>query len=344
MTDSVGALLDARLSEVEARLALLEHPVTPPPAPVPPPTPPIKTPFDDALVLWEQHMVGFGKAVSAGTQMSTYYDSARVYYQMADYTKDASWNDCAKAGVVAYRDGYLKPNNFAAAGWDIFPHGLLMDWQRTSDQASKDALLGLAVKSAYAPSYPLTWTASADASREVAYNLGAKRLAMSLGATVWGFDDQLAQAFDHVRQWTAILNGQPSGTAATYVRPFMTALTAEALIQYAGDDKDKVAKVLAALQPLFDQLWYICYLPDSQSLAYTDKQSADNTGGRSPAPDLNLLIAPVYAWLYRQTQLTIYRDHADALFIGGVRAAYLGEGKQFNQNYRWSFDYLKWRA
>ena len=29
---------------------------------------------------------------------------------------------------------------------------------------------------------------------------------------------------------------------------------------------------------------------------------------------------------------------------GGVEGAWLDQGKQFNQNYRWSIDYLKWRG
>ena len=58
--------------------------------------------------------------------------------------------------------------------------------------------------------------------------------------------------------------------------------------------------------------------------------------------DLNLLIAPAYAWLFKQTGTVTYRDKANALFAGGTKA-YLGDGKHFNQNYRWSFKYVEWR-
>src|SRR5262249_9781040 len=64
----------------------------------------------------------------------------------------------------------------------------------------------------------------------------------------------------------------------------------------------------------------------------------------SNAPDLNLLIAPAFAWLYKQTGDTTYRDRADAIFAGGVTQACPScDGKHFNQQYRWSFDYMKWR-
>src|SRR5439155_951696 len=39
-----------------------------------------------------------------------------------------------------------------------------------------------------------------------------------------------------------------------------------------------------------------------------------------------------------------YRDRGDQVFAGGVLKAFLGSGKQFDQNYAWSFDYVKWRG
>lgn len=305
------------------------------------PSSPQGTPASASLTAWEKAMVQRGRAVCTGSQADTYYDSARVYYQIADYTKDTSWNACAKNGVTTYRDGYLVPNKFGAAGWAIFPHGLWLDWQRTQDSASKDAIVQLSQHASFADA-PLEWTASADVSREVAYNVMTKLIAVSLGATVVHLNEQVAQAFDHVKQWTNILKNQPSGTKATYVRPFMAALTTEALIQWAGDDAGKQRQVLTAIQPLWDAIWTVCWLTDPQTLAYTDKVASDGSGGRDPAPDLNLLIAPAYAWLFKQTGTVAYRDKADALFAGGTKA-YLGDGKHFNQNYRWSFKYIEWR-
>ena len=62
------------------------------------------------------------------------------------------------------------------------------------------------------------------------------------------------------------------------------------------------------------------------------------------APDLNLLIAPAFAWLYQRTGDTTYRDRGDQIFAGGVKGAYLDGAKQFNQSYMWSFDFVKWRS
>jgi len=65
-------------------------------------------------------------------------------------------------------------------------------------------------------------------------------------------------------------------------------------------------------------------------------------------PGLNMLIAHLCGWLYRQTGDGGYRDKGDEIFKRGVDGAakrdpYLPYGKQFTQNYRLSFDYVKYR-
>jgi hypothetical protein len=61
------------------------------------------------------------------------------------------------------------------------------------------------------------------------------------------------------------------------------------------------------------------------------------------APDLNMLIAPAYAWYYKYSGNTTYRDEGDQAFAGGVAGAYLGGAKQFDQNYSYAFDYVSRR-
>jgi hypothetical protein len=55
---------------------------------------------------------------------------------------------------------------------------------------------------------------------------------------------------------------------------------------------------------------------------------------------LNLLIAPLYGWVSLMTGEEKYRRWGDQIFQGGVWSAQLTGPKQFNQNYRWSFQYL----
>ncbi|WP_447978107.1 hypothetical protein [Candidatus Nitrospira bockiana] len=276
---------------------------------------------------------------------AVYYDAARIAYQIADYLQakgqdPAEWRACAEAAVLVYRDGYLKPNQYKAAGWMIFPHGLVEHHRRTQDAASKEALIGMATAAAYANEYPLSWTAGIDRSREVAYNLMAKLYARDLGGTPARIPELTEQALGHVREWTQILDGtiaQP--TEKQYVRPFMVGLTAEALIE--ADRRSKDGRALAALKPLLELMWEKLWVPDARAFRYTDRQL--NHGGTDPKPDLDGLIAPAYAWVYAQTGETVWRDRADQIFAGSATGAWLAGAKQFNQSYRWTFDYLKWR-
>jgi hypothetical protein len=299
------------------------------------------------LSRWESQMIEYGtkwcdliKNPSVDWALradATYYDGERVYYQIADYTGDRRWLDCAQASERLYRDDYLFPNNGAVAGWNLFPHGLWIDYTRTKDEASRTAVGLLANNAAFATdNYTLGSLSDPFLSREVAYNIQAKLLARDLGSGNLdaGITRLVEEAFRHMDAWF-ISKTYP------YVRPFMVALTSEALILYHSKTGD--ARVLPMLKIAWDYIWDNCWLPNNEALTYTDRQSNDNSGGREPAPDLNMLIAPVFGWLYAKTGNPIYAQRGDAIFAGGVKYAYLNSGKQFNQSYRWSFAYVAWR-
>ena len=122
----------------------------------------------------------------------------------------------------------------------------------------------------------------------------------------------------------------------------MVGLTMESLIQAYQVNHD--SRIPAAIATALQGLWTRAWVPSQQAFMYTDRIAPDGSGGTDPAPDLNLLIAPAYAWMYRQTGELAYRQQGDQIFAGGVRNATLVEDKQFNQNYAYSFDYLVWRG
>ena len=95
-----------------------------------------------------------------------------------------------------------------------------------------------------------------------------------------------------------------------------------------------------------DALWDRNWDVTSQAFKYVDRAFGADPDTRStgPAPDLNLLIAPAYSWLYRQTGEIRFRDRGDQIFNGGVRSSWIGDGKHFNQNYLYSINYVKWRT
>jgi hypothetical protein len=297
------------------------------------------------LEQWEQQMVQYGNQHCQTIQSSStpgnvkldavYYDGERVYYQIADYTHDSRWLACAQAAESVYRDGYLAPNAYKAAGWMVFPHGLWKDYLRTQDGASRDALIALSQNAAFSQDwFALGELSHTDLSREVAYNLQSKVLAHELGVSNEAGMHRLAQeAFNHMNSWFVTKD-------APYIRPFMVALTSEALIMYYNKTGD--TRVIPSLTMAWNYLWNCCWLPGGlNSFMYTDRSVA--SGGMEPAPDVNMLIAPVFGWLYNQTGDTSWRDRGDQIFAGGVQHAYLNQGKQFNQSYRWSFDYIAYR-
>jgi len=298
------------------------------------------------LATWESQMLSFGAthcgklqdpSVDGNTKLAdTYYDSERVFYQIYDYTGDAKWLGCAQAGESVYRDGYVLSNNGSVPGYWTFPHGIWYDWKRSGDNNSKVALVDLANSAGFAYA-PLSWTSDVAQSREVAYNIQTKLLALEAGyGDVGRLNDLIAQAFDHMNQWFVAKN-------AIYIRPFMVALTSEALITLYNKTSDP--RVLPTVQMAMDYIWNCCWLASSGAFMYTDRIASDGTGDMSPAPDLNLLIAPVFGWLYYMTGDPVWQQRGDTIFSAGVRVGpnFIYLGKQFNQNYRWSSDYVYWR-
>ena len=56
-----------------------------------------------------------------------------------------------------------------------------------------------------------------------------------------------------------------------------------------------------------------------------------------------MMFTPLYGFVFKHTGDVKYRDIGDLAFTSGTKRAYLDRGKQFTQNYRWSFKYVEWR-
>lgn len=294
--------------------------------------------------LWESQMVQYGRthcqnlnnpSIAFDPKLAaTYYDAASVFYKIADYTGDSSWIACAQSAEAIYRDRYALPASGVVPGYWNFTRGLTEDYLRTGDEISRQAAILLSRKAAFASDTTSQQsTADAALSREVAYAILSYLDSEDLGeARRARLSVLVNQAFGHCDQWFV-------SRTAPYVKPFMVALTAQALIAY--HDKTGDSRVVPALSRAADWLWDNTWLPQSQAFRYATAQT--DSGGMEPAADLNLLIAPFYGWLYKQTGEARFRERGDQIFRGGVVGAYLSNGKQFNQNYRWSFEYLEWR-
>lgn len=239
-----------------------------------------------------------------------YYDGDRVYQQMAKYLKDDKWLACAGYSRAVYRNYVLKANG-KVPGYRVFPHGLFLE----GSSNSKRALEALSKNSSYAHS---AGAVDAAVARETAYLLSTFILTGDA-------DRKLATSFalGHLDQW---VNGKP-------YQPFMAGLTMAALIEVYELTGD--VRIPVAVQKMLDAMW---------KGAWSSRAAAFNywSNGSNPVPDLNMLIAPAFAWFYNVSGDALYLERGDQVFNGGVAGAWLEGGKQFSQNYRWSFDYLKW--
>jgi len=293
---------------------------------------------------WCNLLTRTGKPCSPrDSKCSWYYDGERVFYQIADYTKHQKWEKCALNSQAKYRDELVlarsTPGN--VGGWLVFPDGLYMNYVRTGDATSKAAVHLLATNAAGAKM--LTWHVPANLIREAVYMLTANRLDTKLG------NDRNRQ----MQQMVSVVLGhldQITSGEADWNQPFMDGLAAEALIHYYEDGHQDDVRIPAAIQKLADWLWANAWYPNKGAgfFYYNSYEASIGVPQDETLRNLNLMIAPMYAWLFKTTGNSKYQSEGDQIFASGVDfdpAGTLGwSGKNFMQQYRWSFDYVRWRS
>lgn len=310
-----------------------------------PPGPPVLTSASalSGRALYDSQRLAYGTAYNNafdadplsiyGQQGGWYYDGTRAYIQLYQATNDPAW----LPGILVYADSYwayVDANAGALPGYNNFSKGLALYYNMTGILKYKTAVAQLKASrnTQYAPLYDMIPFVS---SREISYALNAEIVSESLlGVTPSAFKTTYANiALGHFNQWFV---QQSTG----FVQPFMVALEAEALIDYYYWTNDP--RVLPAVKGACDWLWANAWDVPSQSFVYDD--------GITPftAPDLNLLIVPMYGWVYRMTGDATYRTNGDAIFNGGMAFNYFGDGmpgdgKNYTQQYRWSERYTEWR-
>ena len=123
-----------------------------------------------------------------------------------------------------------------------------------------------------------------------------------------------------------------------------------------------------------DSFWTLCveqrdpftFQPSFAQYYNSDLQNGKDAQGtmmpdgvtpvRFTSSSLNQLVASAYAWYWLQSNDDTYRDQSDKLWTAGVMGAgrncrasitnqdYTYMGKQYSQNFKWSYDFLNWRT
>lgn len=335
------------------------------------------------FALWESNMIANGNTwgnfqnPAGGNGFSARYDNAYYdilwnMYQIKEYTgQDEPWNTYIAYARSAYRDEYYRPNDYnIGAGHQRFSHGLLADYLAGGTTTLADIQkirdnVAFSDVSEFQGSYD---GQSQSISREMAYALQANVNAEKAGearntARVSQF---VAWMENHLYEWNS---GVFTGEA--FFQPFMFALTAHALVEFydwevlngrnpnaywptthwptmsealATFSSWMYNDALVRLGPYAGQRMWVADIsePGYGGFRYADREYEEGAG--AVYPGLNLLIAPVYMWVYKLTGDMNFRAMGDDIFKGGVPYGNSeASGKEFDQNYRWSFKFIQWR-
>jgi hypothetical protein len=265
-----------------------------------------------------------------------YYDAGKVNILTFQFTSDPRWRASADDTTAVYRDTYVFPNDGKAQGYRLFTTGLYFDAVLFGNAASSNAVILLSTNASYAlDSTPLADSAGVEVTREVAYNIMAMVDAQKLsGLHRARLENFVTQSLNHLELFQDNDNTRIE-------RTFWLALACQALISYHSNTNDP--RILPSVRKALDWLWQAKWSEQSRAFFDSNNLVKDEPAATDPAPDLNLLFAPAFSWVWHQTGDQTYLLRGDKVFEGGVTQAYLGDGKHFNQNYMWSFDYLVWR-
>jgi hypothetical protein len=341
----------------------LQWPVTVVPSPAAPTGSPAYVPAIPGLSGWQTEMIStyFGGAewctnpasptevFSFGDESEVwYYDGARVYFNMASYTGNLLWNNCAHNIASQYADFVIAANG-GAPGWRVFPHGLAMaavlypaetKFKQAVDLLRNNGLYTL-----------LGGRIDDDILRETAYAVDVYTVTESILGEARHPDLQRSAEF-----LMGMLLSYTDGTSRySQDQTFYCGLAMEALINYWELTKD--TRVPFVVKRMLDFIWAhydlvhhaIVYDPDpvgphcaNSSLWFTD--GGGDCAAHPVAGDiLHNLVDPAFAWYWQITGNDTYRIRGDELFQHGLdNGPY--SGKEFSQAYRWSFDYVKVRT
>lgn len=334
-------------------------------------TPPSSTTAIPNLSTWEATMIASGTSnegggaywcnkttgvpnpstLSFGNESEIwYYDGARVYSQIATYTGDTDWNNC-RNNIAAQYQSYVDGNGGGLPGYRVFPHGLGLMYAAGQGAGYKTSVDSIASTTLYAlfggspNDYSIREVSYAGDVYAVQQNYLGESANANLGLTA-------NMTLGHLQSWCY-------GGPKHFRLWFQAGLAAEWLIQYNTLNPDpRVPVVLKCIADLmtsqYDASGHILSYagdPDGPYCNTTAQWYALDVIGSgcnassSTVRVLNLLIAPVYAWLWQYTADTAYRDQGDELWNYCVLYPTLPfGGKNFSQQYRWSFDYVTWRT
>ena len=301
------------------------------------------------------------------------YDGGRVYQQIADYdyyvrgmpgysgtAERNHWKRCAELAMEPYKDNIIATQASFVSEPDQFPYGMAMNYLRTGDATMLSAVNFLAGNPVF--SAGIANAAYVAEARTVAYTLDDRLAALIAGLPRSPFIPRTIDVLLGVLDQNYNLNLSNPNQQQYDTHPFIIGLVMETLINDYELDVAKGnvpdARIPLEIKKVLDWFSSTQYISATHTLAYQAYElpvSPTLVGGTLyNANELNDLVAPAYAWYWSKTGNNQYLAEGDDLFnhvwddAGGSNEA--GGGgwtwsvKEFNQIYKWSFDYVRWRT
>jgi len=283
-------------------------------------------------------------ATEAGQWEYDYYDRVLIWYAWWVRTGNPEYWRRGTVDAIAYRDQFIVPNHYQIQPHNAALEGLALHYLLTGDERSRDAVGQVATF------FGRIWTPQLDCATCPYPEGRIQARTLTSHYLAW-----MINAGDSPQSWSALMATDVTKILATQRADgsyrfanwqwghsnFETGLVHDALIKYytyvTADPRIPVA-----LKKTLDWMWATQWDAPTQSFKYLS--DVTSVGAPTPAPDLNMLIVTGYGWYFAYSGDETYRTRGDAIFAGGVNAAFLDGYKQFNQSYTSSFHYLFLRS
>lgn len=286
---------------------------------------------------------------ASGENQVWYYDAAWVYYQIADYTGDKQWRNCADTISNQYAQALIAVGGSFSAFNRYFSDGFVRSLRTPGSLGvtaanlvwSKNALGGISSVAIRETSYAV------EAGISVAKMKGWKTF-QEIGDPA--MKSRIQQKADLL--WGALADYKDNPNA--YFQSFMAGIGMRAALKwydFSGDERMPVA-----VKDLVDLM--------GSEMCGNDPSHPDEVswmrGLRAPgsldqgptcayncspysAAELHAIFVPAWAFMWQRTGNDLYRKQGDAMWstIWDRNISY--SGKIFGQSFRWSFDYVSWR-
>jgi hypothetical protein len=290
------------------------------------------------------------------------YDGGRIYQQVSDYDIGVfndhnqnhltEWQNCAELVLEPYGDTAVGTASGFVQEPNQFPYGLAMNYLRTGNPLYQQAVDYLAHSAAYNAYY--SGPVYATSVRVSAYMMddrladeitGRARIPAFMLRGVDVMLGYLDQSYN--------LNFNNPNQQEYDIHPFMVGLAMEALITYyeldlaEGNTPD--ARIPLEIKKTLDWLEATQYIPQTHTFAYGAYDLPKNpnlvAGTLYEATELNDLVATAWAWYWSKTNNSTYLTQGDDLFSHvWSSGGWTWSVKEYNQVYKWSFDYVRWRS